>query len=151
MFQRTLIVASLLFVGAPALAGEPTTIGPKACATCHSAQHTQWQGHAHARAYQSLPAKDRTNPLCLTCHAPDPERPEAGVTCEACHGAGSEYQEAHVMRDPYLRGYLGLKDSKLKDCQTCHQADHGVKLKPLDLAAIWNKLHHGNTPPTPAP
>lgn len=145
MFLRSLAIAVALLVATSSRSGEPRTIGPKACAACHTDQHSQWQGHGHAQAYARLPVKDRTNKLCLTCHAPDPERPEVGVSCEACHGPGSEYQADHVMRDPYLRGYLGLKAPKLADCQTCHQADHVIKLKPIDLTAVWNKLHHGKT------
>ena len=155
MFLRALAIAGVLLVATSSRSGEPRSIGPEACAACHSSQHKEWQGHAHAKAYLRLAPKDRTNKLCLTCHAPDPERREAGVTCETCHGPGSEYQEEHLMRDQYLRGYLGLKVPKFADCQTCHQSDHMSKLKPIDLKKLWNKLHHSSTPaaspPPPAP
>ena len=142
VFLRALCVAVVLFVATSGRSGEPRTIGPDACATCHSTQHSEWTGHSHASAFTKLPVKARSNPLCLTCHAPDPQRREAGVTCESCHGAGSEYSEGHLMRDKYLRGFLGLKKVELATCKTCHQNDHSTKLRPIDLAALWNKLHH---------
>ncbi len=152
MFLRIACAALVLVVATSGRSGEPRTIGPAACLTCHSTQHADWQGHAHANAFKKLPVKERNNKLCLNCHAPDPQRREAGVTCESCHGAGSEYSEAHLMKDKYLRGFLGLKKVDLATCNTCHQNDHRTKLRPVDLTTLWNKLHHrGSSQPTPAP
>jgi hypothetical protein len=144
VFLRLLCSMAVLVVATSGRSGEPRTIGPQACATCHAAQAADWAGHAHARAYRSLPPKERNNPLCLNCHASDAARPEAGVTCEACHGVGSEYAEAHLMKDKHLRGYLGLEKVEMARCQQCHQSGHSSKLKPLDLKTLWNKLHHRN-------
>ena len=154
MFLRTACVATALLVATSGRSGEPRSLGPDQCATCHAASHADWTTHGHAKAYERLPAKDRTNKLCLSCHGPDPERPEKGVHCETCHGAGSEYAQDHLMRDVYLRGYLGLKKVEAAQCAVCQQKYHSTRLKPLDLTQLWNSLHHRPTKattPAPAP
>ena len=152
MFLRVVCVAAVMFVATSGRSGEPRTIGPAACSACHTEQHGEWAKHAHAKSFEKLPENQRANPLCLTCHAPDPQRREAGVACESCHGSGSEYSEAHLMKDKYLRGYLGLKKVDLATCNTCHQNDHSTKLRPVDLSKLWNKLHHrSSVAPAPAP
>ena len=142
MILRIAITAGLLVVATSSRSGEPRTIGPDRCATCHQQQHATHVVHAHARAYARLPVAQQKNRLCTTCHAPDPQRPEVGVSCEACHGAGSEYSAEHVMRDPNLRGFLGLVQVDLARCKVCHQTDHSTKLLPVDIAKLFQQFHH---------
>ena len=149
LFRQVSAVVAVFLFASPLQAGEPKNLGPQQCASCHTQQTEEWQGHRHAKAFDTLPENERLNPLCLSCHAPDPERREAGVTCEACHGAGSEYAVDHIMRDPYLRGFLGLKKVEVATCARCHQGAHTTKLKPVDVLKLWNQLHHSRTAPTP--
>lgn len=74
---------------------------------------------------------------CLSCHAgwlkADKERPptfEYGVTCESCHGPGSQWRDPHI--DPKWRtthpdekskwGFIDVRNpvSKAKLCYSCH-------------------------------
>jgi len=76
--------------------------GVSKCAMCHSDVHKSWQTSKHARAFDLLVnVGEEKNDKCLPCHAtgfgkggfsdaattPDLK----AVTCEACHGPGSEH------------------------------------------------------------
>ncbi len=110
-----------------------------------------WQHHVHADAYQVL-GLDYTIALskrlraiaepqkawqCLKCHTTAygaaPEQLAAtykdseGVTCEACHGPGSEYAKVkHDASNPEREklGFLKLTDidERAQLCQKCHNA-----------------------------
>ena len=135
--------ALLLVLGSATTRSDPPqNIGPQRCSTCHGAAHTDWTTHLHAKSWHRLKEADRKRPQCLTCHAPDPKFREAGVHCETCHGAGSAYAPAHIMRDRNLRGYLGLKPQSIATCQRCHVGGHSPKLKPINVLDLWRQLHH---------
>lgn len=131
-------------------------VGAKKCATCHQAQNTgaqykQWLGTAHAKAYATLAgdkakaiAADKKldkppqqSPQCLKCHvtafpvmdklAPGKITLEEGVSCESCHGAGSEYWKMATMKaitagtqDPKS---VGLIKPTAEVCQKCHNEE----------------------------
>ena len=79
--------------------------GTKVCAACHYPQYQVWRTTSHADATATLPAKYRSDTQCLECHvtgsgeaggytAGTPShvwRNLRGVTCESCHGAGSQH------------------------------------------------------------
>ena len=97
----------------------------KVCAKCHEFQAESWSGTAHAKAFESLkagvkaeekkkakldPAKDYTGDKeCVGCHTTGfgtrsgyalgmkagGEMALEKVGCETCHGAGSDYRDAH--------------------------------------------------------
>ena len=103
---------------------EAEYVGSRACRSCHLREHRSWERGVHANVFDLLapgvrseaklkvnlqPDLDyRTNELCLQCHTVGygtpsgfksiEETPElAGVGCETCHGAGSEYVADDVM------------------------------------------------------
>jgi len=117
--------------------------GPAACGTCHAAEHEQWKGTAHARAFDSLlkPKKER-DLACLTCHVTgageeggfrDPEAsPELlGVTCESCHGPG---------RDHAARPARGYGKTELATCIGCHNRQNSPR---FDYYTYLPKVAHG--------
>jgi hypothetical protein len=110
------LLAALL--PAVALAGD--RVGPETCKACHQAQYDAWRDSAHARSLESLPERSRKDRRCLSCHAPDVEEGISGVACESCHGGGSLYSAAYVMRDPELARLVGLQDPGEKTCLACH-------------------------------
>lgn len=86
--------------------------------------------------------------LCLNCHAPQSDPPIAGdhdhdslsaladgVSCEACHGAASEWLGPHVRRDWEKKSVVekaefGFRDTKDlwtrgKACADCHVGEAG--------------------------
>ena len=77
-------------------------VGNKKCASCHFEQYMTWKKSKHAKTFDDLPAKYKTEAACLKCHATGHGTPSgfkdqattpelAGNGCESCHGAGSEH------------------------------------------------------------
>lgn len=101
---------------------KPGYVGGSSCGGCHRIAMVSWEMTAHAKAFESLkpgvkkqeklkgnldPNKDYTNDKsCLKCHTTGYQEAGgfkdaastsemAGVGCESCHGAGSEYKVLH--------------------------------------------------------
>ncbi len=119
---RPALVAALLSLAAvtPRRATAGELVGPETCKACHPAAYASWKDGPHARALESLPERSRKDRRCLSCHAPDLEAGVAGVTCEACHGAGGVYSAPYVMRDAELARAVGLLDPGERTCAACH-------------------------------
>jgi hypothetical protein len=78
-------------------------LGSEVCARCHSAESTQWQTTAHAKAWQTLVDVKRDQAKeCIGCHVVGYNQPGgfkdlattktmANVQCESCHGMGSQH------------------------------------------------------------
>jgi hypothetical protein len=76
-------------------------VGKNTCAACHFDKYRTWKHEKHALAFEILPLKYRQDPKCLICHTTgygestgykDVTTPHlAGITCESCHGPGSEH------------------------------------------------------------
>jgi len=122
--------------------------GSERCGSCHGlknlgSQQKVWEDSKHADAYNSLLSdkarafasskgleSPEQNKVCLKCHTTkgilensgiNPSYKIAeGVGCEACHGAGSWYSPAEIMKDEALfiknGGYKGNEETCLK----CH-------------------------------
>ncbi|MFQ5865187.1 MAG: cytochrome c family protein [bacterium] len=103
---------------------EYSFIGTKGCKKCHIKQFKSWKETKMANAYEILkpgeraeakknagldPEKDYTKDAeCLACHTTGYGKPGGfvslektpqlvGVSCEMCHGAGSEYTKVQYM------------------------------------------------------
>lgn len=115
----------ILQVGFRADGQEPYEyVGARRCMPCHIKQFRTWGETAMSQAYWSLgpgvkveeklaagldPERDySSDPTCLECHVTGWGEPSgfttvtetpylAGVTCESCHGPGSEYFKPEVM------------------------------------------------------
>ncbi len=122
--------------------------GSEKCGECHGLknegnQFEIWKNSRHSEAYTSLlspKAKDfsaksniespEKNTLCLKCHTTEhyvnvTEKSgffniSEGVGCEACHGAGSKYSPAEIMKDESLFIYNGGIKGDEKSCRDCH-------------------------------
>jgi len=96
--------------GPPRVYPERPRVGRAKCKTCHAAEFSSWNAGPHA-------AK--------------------GPDCEDCHGPGSEYWPASVMRDRRQAEFAGLVMPTVAYCQSCHRkADaswlpraHGPKVR----------------------
>jgi hypothetical protein len=131
-------------------AGEHKFVGATKCKSCHEKadigdQYGWWLESKHAKALETLAtdqAKEwateagiddpQTDEKCVKCHVTAhgvaPEllgrkfKPEAGVQCEACHGAGKDYRKKKYMIDREVaesRGLVSLAESK-QVCLGCH-------------------------------
>ncbi len=144
------IAALVLFLkNALEPADDPVLItGSEKCNECHQLQilgnqMTIWQNSRHRAAYVSLQsqlAKDFTaknniiepvnNEMCLRCHTTsgflgDFEKQSSykmdeGVGCESCHGAGSKYSPAEVMKDEAIYKRNGGIVGDEATCLNCH-------------------------------
>jgi hypothetical protein len=127
-----------------------TYIGTKQCSSCHFDQFMEWRQTKHAKAFDVMPAKYKTDASCLKCHTTGhgektgysgPKTPDlVGASCEACHGPGSEHakiakgfgtkklsedEEAYVRSTTY-------KIMPGNACATCHLAQGHKKHPPYD-------------------
>lgn len=125
---------------------EPRYVGAQRCRVCHEAaslgaSYKVWNSSAHARAYQTLfsdsaraylAATNSSIESCLECHTTigQPHRTEAdqalheeGVSCERCHGAGSNYAEFNTMLDHDAFIARGGVAGTMRDCYQCHAED----------------------------
>ena len=132
----------------------------------HGHQDVKWLQSRHAHAYWRLAADwalflarlrphnadvadPRTDERCLLCHIAGAQNPdslyadtfrrEEGVSCEACHGPGSEYADPEVMADRarFLAAGGILPDERT--CRSCHRAGDS-----FDFKAMWSKIAHPN-------
>ena len=142
--------------------GEFTYVGAGKCKICHKTekqgeQFPKWESRKHSKSYVAL-TTDKAKELsadpvndekCLKCHVPltgkaDDAIVKEGVSCEVCHGAGSDFKKLTVMKDHAKAVEAGLmnypdEESIKKQCLTCHENAHD---KPFDFAAAWEKVKH---------
>ncbi len=129
--KRTIVVIAMVvgIIGLSAAAANaaPTYIGAEKCKMCHKIQYDSWSQTKHAKATEGAKAsKDRKyEAACLTCHATNKDEAMAGVQCEACHGAGSDYKGLSVMKDLAKAKAAGLVIPTQETCNGCHDGkDH---------------------------
>lgn len=131
--------AAFVMVGAAAQA-EPTNVGPEECKDCHSPEYAVWEKTPHATSYKDIHKKEladkvtdaigersmKRSDTCGQCHYTQaPKRAGGrvgnnfGVSCESCHGPGSEYIEIHNVYGP--------KGTKKADESPEHKAERFAK------------------------
>jgi hypothetical protein len=127
-------------------------VGAAKCSMCHKSeakgnQFGVWQKSAHSKAYETLAgaaalkiAKEKgmakppqESDECLKCHVTGFGKPaaafdatykkEESVTCEACHGPGSDYKSIPVMKDLAAATAAGLIMPDEKTCTQCHNKE----------------------------
>jgi hypothetical protein len=131
-------------------------VGPQTCMECHREQGESWAETKMAKSFDALrpgvyakekesvgldPEADYTRVEgCLICHTTGyglvggftsiEDTPElAGVTCEACHGAGGMYVELVMDNDDPTFAAKDARDAGLiypptaRVCRKCHNED----------------------------
>jgi hypothetical protein len=148
------------------LSQESTYVGASKCQICHKTesqgqQYPIWQRSKHSTSLAALSLPEAASiaqgagvqnplesPVCLKCHAPlfekAPELKAESVTCEVCHGPGSEYKKLSIMKDRAAAVQNGLlvyesQEATRQQCLTCHENAHGVS---FDFAAAYDKIKH---------
>ena len=109
-------------------------IGAAKCKMCHNKadkgeQYNKWLADPHSKAMASLKGAEASNPKCLKCHSTAASVDQGlvasitvaeGVSCESCHGPGSLYKTATIMKDQKMSLAKGLIIPDEKVCKKCH-------------------------------
>ena len=152
----TLILALVAFFAVMASAEEAayTYVGNKKCKTCHKDLFKAWEATPHATTFDKLSDEEKAKPECAKCHTSGTMVDDTvleGVTCEGCHGPGSDYKSAKIMSK---KKYKADKEAQRKlaieaglvlpgeaDCVKCHTKEGNDNFKPFDFAARKGQVH----------
>ncbi len=119
---------------------KPTYVGMKKCVTCHKSDKickvtgdvvTSYNATKHAKAMSSLKDEEKKKEECVKCHTTgygkggykigaENASSFENVQCEACHGPGSLYSKADIMKDRKKSIENGLIIPDEKTCTQCH-------------------------------
>lgn len=168
----TLIVLLLIQVSSKAQSEAFKYVGADKCKMCHNTeksgnQYKIWAASKHANAMQLLsnekaldyakknnipdPAKEAK---CLNCHSTfGPANTAAifedaevsvneGVSCESCHGPGSNYKSRPIMQDLAKSKENGLILPDQKVCEKCHNNPENPFNKPFDFEEAKKQIAH---------
>lgn len=112
-------------------------IGAAKCKMCHNkpnkgAQYDKWAEGPHANALETLKGDEKNDPKCLKCHSTAARvdgslvatlGDDEGVSCESCHGPGSVYKNAGIMRNQKLALSKGMILPTEEVCIQCHNEE----------------------------
>ena len=169
LFKKTFIIALLaIFAGSAMQAQTFKYIGAPKCKMCHmkpakGEQYNKWLSSPHANAMKTLStdkakeiaaakgiADPSTDAACIKCHSTvghiDAKlaaglKITEGVSCESCHGPGSMYKGASVMRSRELSMQKGLIIPTEEVCRSCHN-EESPTFKGFDFATYFAKIAH---------
>ncbi len=130
-------------------------IGAAKCKMCHNkpatgSQFDIWAKGPHANALNSLKGDDATNPKCLKCHSTAASvdksllagiKVEEGVSCESCHGPGSVYRSAAIMKNREMALSKGMTLPTEQVCRKCHN-EESPTFKGFNYAEYMKKIAH---------
>ena len=148
-------------------------VGATKCRTCHrkpetGEQYPIWEASAHANAFNTLGTDEakaiaaekgidnpQTSTECLECHVTgynadaamlDTKYDKAeGVTCESCHGAGSDYVKKSTMtaitKGEIDGATVGLVTPDEALCITCHN-ERSPSFEGFDFAERSAEIAH---------
>jgi len=163
MKKILLIACSLLLTIGFAKAQDFEYIGAAKCKMCHNKaakgeQFNKWEAGPHAKAFETLATAEakkysddpQNDPKCLKCHSTyhsaDEDlmytiKDDEGVSCESCHGPGSEYKSMSVMKDREKSLANGMFDPTEAVCKKCHN-EESPTYKPFNYAEKVKVIAH---------
>ena len=144
---------------------DPTKVrGPDACGECHKETVKSWKESHHSSTFKDMPRSDEAREIadkmgikriksesdCLTCHFTLAEeeaavKPIAGISCESCHGAGSDWIDVH--------SDFGGKDAKAENESVAHKikryadSEAAGMIRPSNLYALAQNCYGCHTVP----
>jgi len=149
--KKLLVVAVLAIFAVGALQAQSFKyIGAAKCKMCHmkaskGEQYNIWMKGPHASALKTLAtpealaiAKEKgiadpaTDPGCLKCHTTTGHiekslvagiKSSDGVSCESCHGPGSRYKGASIMKNREMAMKNGMILPTEEVCKSCHNPE----------------------------
>ncbi len=158
----------VLFAGTALMAQNFKYIGADKCKMCHMKpakgdQYNTWLKGPHAKAMKTLAgdeakkiaaekgiADPTTDPACTKCHATVASvdaklvataKMDEGVSCESCHGPGSMYKGASIMKNREQSMQKGLILPTDAVCKTCHNSESPT-FKGFNFEEMAAKIAH---------
>lgn len=130
-------------------------IGATKCKMCHNKpdkgeQFNKWEAGPHAKAMETLKGDEKNDPKCLKCHSTAASvdkslvatiKVEEGVSCESCHGPGSVYKSASIMKNQKLALSKGMTLPTEEVCVKCHN-EESPTFKGFNYAEYSAKIAH---------
>lgn len=126
------------------------------CWNCHPGYKVEWQGTAHASAWETLQNSGRAEDYCEPCHtvgslgnastnlgagfAATHEARYHDVQCESCHGPGLMHMSNPAATKPLASFEAGVDAQN--GCGECHEGSH------LPVVEQWSQSAHGAGPNT---
>ena len=170
MFSKklSLVLVLAIFAAGAMQAQTFKYIGAQKCKMCHikapkGEQYNVWLKGPHANAMKTLAgdeakkiatemgiADPTTDAACVKCHATTGHiedglaagiRQSEGVSCESCHGPGSAYKSASVMKSREASLAKGLILPTEEVCKTCHN-EESPTYKPFNFEEMVAKIAH---------
>ncbi|MEA3461786.1 MAG: cytochrome c family protein [Bacteroidota bacterium] len=169
--KRIFTIAMLVFFAGSALMAQNFKyIGASKCKMCHvkpatGEQYNIWLKGPHAGAMKTLASEESkkiatemgiadptTDAACIKCHSTvgsvdaklvASAKMDEGVSCESCHGPGSMYKGASVMKNKELAMTKGLIEPTEAGCKTCHN-EESPTYKPFNYAEKVKMIAHPN-------
>ena len=130
------------------------------CAPCHAAAYAAWKTSRHARAWQTLVAKDEhVDPACQKCHTSGYGLPGGflsikrspalvNVSCQDCHGPSLAHVESQKRGDSRASPTAYAAQARYH-CTHCHDRENDPD---FSYEQKWPRIQHGKTPlPTSQP
>ncbi|MCK3684755.1 cytochrome c family protein [Maribellus sp. YY47] len=161
MVKKLLLLMGLaLFISSVSFAQTYKYIGAAKCKMCHNKpekgeQFNQWAASKHANAMKSLKGDEANDPTCLKCHSTAGSVDKSllagltvqdGVSCESCHGPGSMYKTAAIMKNKEMALSKGMTEPNEATCKACHlgekPAGHVAAKKPWNYAEFVKVIAH---------
>ncbi len=137
-YKKLMFLLGLAIIfSSTAFAQEFKYIGASKCKMCHNkpakgAQYDKWAAGPHAHALDVLKGDEKNDPKCLRCHSTAVCVGEAsvasldvseGVSCESCHGPGSVYKSAGIMKNQKMALAKGMILPTEEVCRGCHNEE----------------------------
>lgn len=160
-YKRLIFLFGLIFlIGTAASAQQFRYIGASKCKMCHNKpnkgeQFSVWEEGPHAKAMEALEGDEKNNSECLKCHSTAGSvddkllaglSVDEGVSCESCHGPGSVYKSAAIMRNKKLALSKGMIEPTEETCKVCHlgekPAGHPEASKPWNYGEFVKVIAH---------
>ena len=144
-----------LFISSASFSQNFKYIGAVKCKMCHNKpnkgeQYNKWLEGPHAKALESLKGDEKNDPKCLKCHSTAASvdksliatlKADEGVSCESCHGPGSAYKSAGIMKNQKLSLAKGLIIPDESVCVKCHN-DESPTFKGFNYDEYVAKIAH---------
>lgn len=115
-----------------------------ACKACHAAEYAAWDRTKHAHAINRLSGSEKdAGGTCVGCHvtgAPSllENDVNAGIQCEACHGAGKAHIAAAALGAATPGAIVRTPDEGV--CVRCH-SERSPHFKYFSYAAMAGLVH----------